>query len=354
MGGWPCTEATSSNWTPTAGTDWLRCDSTLHAIVESLNGGAEKAIPQIAGDLGGTAASPTVTNLSHTTNASLPLTGVATQAADSVVMNASGSTAHPTAVVLPTCATSGHADVYDPSTHTWTCNAISGGGSSGIPLPPAQWGQYAWSATGSVFKVAFTLMVNVAAVCTTPSSVNAAAGVPAVRTCASGGTANTPQSYDNSQAAEIFIGSSSLPTNLEVITHSGQSATSAIRSWPVYLGTINPGSLGITDSPTTVNFAGIRFSSVAGDTNFMLVLCNASACSATSTGVAGDTALHVFKISLNDATGTATGCVDSTCITATTDYPNSVAVSHLGIVVDNTTTASVTLSLAQIYVQSSE
>ena len=129
VGGWPCTEATSSNWTPTAGTDWLRCDSTLHAIVESLNGGAEKAIPQIAGDLGGTAASPTVTNLSNVTNASLPLTGVATQAADSVDMNASGSTAHPTAVVLPACAASGHADVYDPSAHTWTCNAISGGGS---------------------------------------------------------------------------------------------------------------------------------------------------------------------------------------------------------------------------------
>ncbi len=40
-GGLACNESTNTGWTPTAGQDYLRCDSTLHAFVESLNGGAE-------------------------------------------------------------------------------------------------------------------------------------------------------------------------------------------------------------------------------------------------------------------------------------------------------------------------
>ena len=78
----------------------------------------------------GTPASGVLTNATG-----LPLSGLTTQVADTVVMNASGSTAVPTAVVMPTCAASGHADVYDPSTHTWTCNSISG--AAGVVLVPA-------------------------------------------------------------------------------------------------------------------------------------------------------------------------------------------------------------------------
>ena len=40
-GGWGCTEATSTGYTPTATLDYMRCDSTLHRFVESLNGGSE-------------------------------------------------------------------------------------------------------------------------------------------------------------------------------------------------------------------------------------------------------------------------------------------------------------------------
>jgi hypothetical protein len=45
------------------------------------------------------------------------------QAADTVVMNATGSSAVPSAVAMPTC-TSG-ADLYNTTTHTWSC--VSGG-----------------------------------------------------------------------------------------------------------------------------------------------------------------------------------------------------------------------------------
>ena len=56
---------------------------------------------------------------------SLPLATLATQAADSLIMNATVSTATPTAVVMPTC-TSG-ADLYNTSTHSWSCVSTSGG-----------------------------------------------------------------------------------------------------------------------------------------------------------------------------------------------------------------------------------
>ena len=49
-----------------AGSDILCADSTLHAFKVSLNNGAFIPIPQLAGDLGGTAASPTVARIQGT------------------------------------------------------------------------------------------------------------------------------------------------------------------------------------------------------------------------------------------------------------------------------------------------
>jgi hypothetical protein len=55
------------------------------------------------------------------------LSGLPSQAHDTVVMNASGSSASPTAVAMPTC-TSG-ADLYNTTTHSWSCVSTGGGGS---------------------------------------------------------------------------------------------------------------------------------------------------------------------------------------------------------------------------------
>ena len=60
----------------------------------------------------------------------LALSALAAQAADTVVMNATGGSAAPTAYAMPTC-TSG-ADLYNTSTHAWTC-VSTGGGSSTPP-----------------------------------------------------------------------------------------------------------------------------------------------------------------------------------------------------------------------------
>jgi hypothetical protein len=59
-----------------SGSDVLCADATLHAFKSSLNNGSFVAIPQIAGDLGGTASNPTVTNGSHITNSSIPNSGL--------------------------------------------------------------------------------------------------------------------------------------------------------------------------------------------------------------------------------------------------------------------------------------
>jgi hypothetical protein len=48
-----------------------------------------------------------------------------TQAADTVDMNSTGSTAVPTAVAMPTCTTG--ADLYNTSTHSWSCVSTGGG-----------------------------------------------------------------------------------------------------------------------------------------------------------------------------------------------------------------------------------
>lgn len=53
------------------------------------------------------------------TSGSVPLADLATQAADSLVINATGGSASPTAVAMPTCTTG--ADLYNTSTHTWSC-----------------------------------------------------------------------------------------------------------------------------------------------------------------------------------------------------------------------------------------
>jgi hypothetical protein len=55
---------------------------------------------------------------------SLLLSALATQAADTIVQNATAGSAAPTAVAMPTCTTG--ADLYNTTTHAWSC--VSAGG----------------------------------------------------------------------------------------------------------------------------------------------------------------------------------------------------------------------------------
>lgn len=72
-----------------------------------------------------------------------PITGSGTLSlaaitADSVLMNATGSSAAPSGVALPTggtngCAGTANAVTYNTTTHAFGCNTISGGGGGGLP-----------------------------------------------------------------------------------------------------------------------------------------------------------------------------------------------------------------------------
>ncbi len=72
----------------------------------------------------GTPSAVTLTN-----GTGLPLAGLASQAADTLVANATGGSAAPTAVTIGSCSTASSALTYNTSTHAFGCNSISGGGS---------------------------------------------------------------------------------------------------------------------------------------------------------------------------------------------------------------------------------
>jgi len=82
-----------------------------------------------------------------TYSASIPLSGISTQASDTVVANFTASTAAPSAVAMPTTGTNGcagatNALTYNTTTHALGCNTISGGS---ITFPQTVTGGVAWA-----------------------------------------------------------------------------------------------------------------------------------------------------------------------------------------------------------------
>lgn len=83
----------------------------------------------------GAVAGGLLVNADVSASAAIALSKLATQAADTVDMNATGGSAVPTAVALPTSGTNGcagatNALTYNTSTHAWGCNTITGSASS--------------------------------------------------------------------------------------------------------------------------------------------------------------------------------------------------------------------------------
>jgi hypothetical protein len=93
-----------------AGSDVLCADATLHAFKSSLNNGSFVAIPQLAGDLGGTAASPTVTGGTHLAT-NVITTGNLYQAAEAAA---------------PSAVASSDLLWADSTAHRWLVNANNG------------------------------------------------------------------------------------------------------------------------------------------------------------------------------------------------------------------------------------
>jgi hypothetical protein len=145
--GFACDETVTAG-VPAAAVDYIRCDSAAHAILISLNNGAEAALLFSGGALGtpvsGNGSNLTALNATQLTSGTvpvaripaIPLTGLATQAADTFLLNATAGSAAPTAVAAPSSGTNGCAGAsdalqYNTTTHALGCATISGG-STGI------------------------------------------------------------------------------------------------------------------------------------------------------------------------------------------------------------------------------
>lgn len=100
-----------------AGHDICYADSTSHSVKCSWNNGSFVAFPLLAGDLSGTSAAPIVSKIDGT---SIPVNSAADQ---SVVTTASATGSWAT---LPNCGDASHGLAYSTSTHTYSCQTITG------------------------------------------------------------------------------------------------------------------------------------------------------------------------------------------------------------------------------------
>jgi hypothetical protein len=90
-----------------------------------MNATGSSAAPTAVGMPSGCTTGVNYNTATHTwncTSSTISLGNIVSQGADTVVMNATGASASPTAVAMPAgCA---HGDNYDTSTHTWTCVSV--------------------------------------------------------------------------------------------------------------------------------------------------------------------------------------------------------------------------------------
>lgn len=131
----------------------------------------------------------------------------------------------------------------------------------------------------------------------------------------------TTQAAINAQCNRVFTHWSSWQDSLPIINFSmGINATTSIRArigWAK--NTVFTTS---SDAPADVG-AWFRYSTVAGDTNYMACTGDGTTTSCTSTGVAADTAVHSFEIDMSESTAAITFWVDKRArVRKTTNLPS--------------------------------
>jgi hypothetical protein len=231
---------------------------------------------------------------------SIALSKLATQAADSVVQNATGGSAAPTAVAMPTSGTNGcaggsNALTYNTTTHAWGCNTISGSGT----VNSGTSGQLAYyaSSTAAVSGNAqmnisgSTLTLGVAASTTGGLSLtgatsgtvnilpNATAGTynfnlpqtagTAGQVLTSGGGAATPTTWSNFAALSgsltdggaMYTDGTSVKSGAALTNHAVVVGTGAAGSGPKAIAALTNGQLvvgatGADPAPQTVSGSG--------------------------------------------------------------------------------------------------
>ena len=190
------------------------------------------------------------------------LSNLAAQAADTVVMNATGGSASPTAVAMPTC-TSG-ADLYNTSTHSWSCVSTSGGSAGGTVT-------YTSAHTMGTGDSGLLVIMNCSSACavtlpTTQPSTTWYAGLQSIGSSVATITLGGGDTYNGSTSVPVLL-------SYQPIAIYANTATSTDYrgSLPTVAGsnvTVTPATNGLSVAASGGNF--INLESVLGSTNCTL------------------------------------------------------------------------------------
>ncbi len=305
-------------------------------------------LPAATDTLVGKATTDTLTNKTLTSpalggtvtgNGTIPLSILATQAADTAVVNASGSTASPTAVSIGSCSSASNALTYNTTSHAFGCNTISGSGTVNSGTS-GQLAYYASSTTAVSGNANFTI-----------SGGDATVGVAA-------STVGT-LSFGNVTSGTIKLSPTTGALSTTVITMPATTGTMTV------LGnsTSGSGNIALTTSPafTTPNIGVATATSVnkmaitAPATSSTLAVADGKTATINNTlTLAGtDSTTMTFPttsatIARTDAANTFTGTQTIGALVATTINGNTftTGTGTLTLAASKTLTANNTLTLA--------
>jgi hypothetical protein len=264
------------------------------------------------------------------TPSAVPLSDLATQAADTFVGNATGSAAAPTAVAWPTTGTNGcagttNALIYNTTTHAIGCNTISGG-SSGLPLlTTATFRNVIANRSGgtSVFGEAITNLgtpSDGAPTTSTPTFDDYNTSAAFTSACATGCVGTHGNSNYAAQVnGTVYYFKENWPTNI---------ASNTGRYWVGLMTNASATTLGATDTPGTANsIVAVRYSTIAGDSAPVCYTGNGTAGTTTAPSPAiTPNQINVFEFDdLGSSGWTIKVNGTAVCTGITTDIPTSGA-----------------------------
>ena len=277
------------------------------------------------------------------TSSAVALTDIATQAADTVLMNATGGSAAPTAVAMPTggtngCAGASNALLYNTSTHAWGCNVISGTGTVTVVSSGNLTSTAIVTGGGSqtLQTAAPTATMDSSGNISTPGSVTAASFTTSSNTfSASGGEQSLATACPGSQTYDKVFFSS---TN-HIMQFCAGSGTTVAATMAVPLASATSHKwVAYIDSTGTLQLTQPAFSDISGAAAGQILAGATPAFTGTPTlGVAASAS---GTVTFANATGSGTWTIGSSPSTTTNTLLGPTSVPTTGHLLDCTTSST--------------